>query len=35
MFIIYEILMPLIALILLPVILIALAIQPKFRAGFF
>ena len=27
--------MPLIALILLPVILIALAIQPKFRAGFF
>lgn len=35
MFIIYETLMPLIALILLPVILIALAVQPKFRAGFF
>lgn len=35
MFVIYEILMPLVALILLPVILIALAIQPKFRAGFF
>lgn len=35
MFIIYEMLIFLIALVLLPVILIALAVQPKFRAGFF
>lgn len=35
MFLIYEILMPIIALLLSPVIILALIIVPKFRAGFF
>ena len=34
MFLIYELLMPIIAIILLPIILVALIITPKFRAGF-
>ena len=34
MFVIYEILFPIIALLLAPVILIALIVTPKFRAGF-
>lgn len=35
MFLLYEILLPIIALILSPVIIIALILVPKFRAGFF
>ncbi|MCR5261058.1 MAG: 3-deoxy-D-manno-octulosonic acid transferase [Candidatus Gastranaerophilales bacterium] len=35
MFLIYEILLPILALVLSPVIIIALIVVPKFRAGFF